>query len=849
MGENHAVARQFPPRADALRSALQHCATMASIRPAPEVSVKALIDYFRRACNLGPMILYVREQAIDHATLGAAGPHYRPWHTSGVRISSPMYGILPEDSRAWLVDASTNFVVDAHNHAETRRNRPSEFRFWTREGVTSYYKTAIPGLDSYLIFNTSVHQDRTPLSVDVLPHLRDFAALLGPLLPAALEASAAREEATLRDARHRLARLRQLIMHHWTRMDEPLLLSELLQDVHGMFAGRGAVFGNLMRVVRQRDVNRGESYLALREECKTGVPHSWTRDIEEIPVRARPADGDGILSWVVHHNASLMIDDFAGSAQDYPELPLRRWYKRLWKDVRSEIAVPIRSESGAQVLGALNFESRAAHAFSPMDVRLLEQCSVCIGEAMQAARQRRVVTTVFGFARLPDEASLSVDESPVARELADFQLADSVTIWAQAMRDEPPTVCGRYYRDGLQPESTVARLDGETRRLLDVDDFTAHLALVSYAQDGTPTVVWKQWKQARGAFPGEWRDAQHTADISPLVVERRYATILGIPLRVEGRAHEKPVGVVWTHWHRWRDHEEHLIPTNDDMIVMREVAAGLAPLIGASKVIEGAMIAGVGHDWLKYAWSAASAHAATLHSRSLEVFLDLASSLQQIYRSAVDLARFGRGAEDSRLVVALDPRRSTGTGWYGLGLREVLLSAVGFASSAFAAIDELAGAADDPAAPLAGSVSIGTWQVLLDDANKWLLRAMPGQDVQFVARCLQVVLVNLCVNAQRASPTAPKAVELEVTQPNPPDLWLHIKVKNRVVGAAEEEAIANVKRALQSRSTLVIQGLVLVKNLLALMGGAVDVTDEPAPGGQAATICVHLSIPLLTKRL
>jgi signal transduction histidine kinase len=88
--------------------------------------------------------------------------------------------------------------------------------------------------------------------------------------------------------------------------------------------------------------------------------------------------GQGITGWVAFYGKPLLIPDVSADAR----------YVRIRPQARCEMAVPMLEtvrvvEEASQVLGVINLDGDAVNAFSPEDLRLLEQCAIEATAVMQ----------------------------------------------------------------------------------------------------------------------------------------------------------------------------------------------------------------------------------------------------------------------------------------------------------------------------------------------------------------------------------------------------------------------------------------------------------------------------------
>jgi signal transduction histidine kinase len=109
----------------------------------------------------------------------------------------------------------------------------------------------------------------------------------------------------------------------------------------------------------------------LEVEVQHGLPLDASDD---LPLRL----GQGITGWVAFHGKPLLIPDVAADSR----------YVRIRPEVRCEMAVPMLEtlqviEEASQVIGVINLDSDLLGAFTPADLRLLEQLAAEVTAVMQ----------------------------------------------------------------------------------------------------------------------------------------------------------------------------------------------------------------------------------------------------------------------------------------------------------------------------------------------------------------------------------------------------------------------------------------------------------------------------------
>ncbi len=104
-----------------------------------------------------------------------------------------------------------------------------------------------------------------------------------------------------------------------------------------------------------------------------------TASHNEVMLGWKLAPEQGLVSWAVHHDQSILAADTRTDPRHYPEID-----RRIGVEMRSIISVPLRVKQ--EIIGGLNVVDTAVNRFSPADLSLVESLAATMAIATENAR-------------------------------------------------------------------------------------------------------------------------------------------------------------------------------------------------------------------------------------------------------------------------------------------------------------------------------------------------------------------------------------------------------------------------------------------------------------------------------
>jgi len=119
--------------------------------------------------------------------------------------------------------------------------------------------------------------------------------------------------------------------------------------------------------------DEGQFLIPVALSSKAQNPHSYEMDMEHLRTAKRPL-GQGIISWVIQHGASIRSGDVSKEPRYLPVI----------KNIGSELCVPLIARGS--VSGAINIETTQLNAYTDRDENLLSALANSAAIALENAR-------------------------------------------------------------------------------------------------------------------------------------------------------------------------------------------------------------------------------------------------------------------------------------------------------------------------------------------------------------------------------------------------------------------------------------------------------------------------------
>lgn len=633
----------------------------------PYAKFRTIVDHIRYSLELGSILVYIRDTdlvAVSHP--GRSG--YSLWLMSGVSVKAPMHGLIPPRVINWLLAGTELEAVTSDAEHISLGGRVTSQSFWVRESVKGYVKAITSDDSAIFVFNCGDKTDPLVLAPSSRKAFSDIVSLfLSPLLKQAISKQLPADLfAPPVSFKETIERLHHLLLLGRTRQLSDELIPEILLATHSVFASRGQVLGTIFKLQRSCKPPDGgvvnEPETVIERLLFTGVPERLL-----TPHKPRSIDPtfqstsqntpgwNGITAWVAYNGTSLLIEDFDDRTSSDPKFNLKEWYQPAWRDVRSEIAVPIRDPESLRVYGVLNFESRLPRTFIPGDVVWLEWLAQTAGAIMRQASTARILTKLRPSSALISDLRDRNDN--IAEDIGIFLDADDVTIQGIVPKtvDYRTEMVSFWSRKSVPPSNRrpppSVRLDGYTNRIMKTtgpqEPFLFQIG-DQPTSDGELIPTLKRYNTDRSSDARTWKDEGEgfVKPVSDVVRSEKFTTQIAVPLfnpkkdphrkgrRSDERERVRPIGVLWVSWCRWLSDQPQYQPSSSDMDVIIEVAQGLAHILDVHRGLDDPSATGVAHDLLGSVFGTARHYAVdSLKSPLMGDMLGYFTRLPDLYKN------------------------------------------------------------------------------------------------------------------------------------------------------------------------------------------------------------------------